>query len=158
MMNSSELSELLKKQKLVSDNDSLASALAEKVTVEEVTKGTVAMEEDSPGDDMLFILSGKFSVLVGGTKLSELATGNHVGEMSVVDSENTRSASIVADVDSSVGRLNREDFSAIANEFPELWKSIAVELASRLRQTNGYLTRWEPPIERPDVEEDPIKE
>lgn len=157
-MNSSELSDLLKKQNLVSNNDPLATALAGKISVEDVSKGTVVMEEDAPGDDMLFILSGQFSVLVEGTKLSELTGGNHVGEMAVVDAENTRSASIVADVDSSVGRLNRNDFTAIANEFPELWKGLAVELASRLRQTNRYLTQWEPPMERPDIEEDPIKE
>lgn len=158
MMNSSELSALLKKQKLVQGSDALATALADKVSVEEVSKGTVVMEEDTQGDDMLFILSGKFSVIVGATKLSEFGPGNHVGEMSVVDAETARSASIVADQDSSVGRLQREDFTAIANQFPELWKGLTLELSNRLRQTNKWLTRWEPPMERPEIEEDPVKE
>jgi CRP-like cAMP-binding protein len=57
--------------------------------------------------------------------------------MAVVDPLRTRSASVTANCDSVVGRITEPDFSALADRYPRLWRRIALELASRLRDDSG---------------------
>jgi len=143
----------LMNQLLVENNRELAERLAENCQVENVEKGKIIMEEDTSGNELLMILSGKFQVFVGGTRLSELSEGNHVGDMAIVDPDSKRSATIVAGEDSVVARIDGEHFSAVAESYPQLWKNLAVELANRLRQTNRWMTEWEPKPRDPDIEE-----
>jgi len=53
--------------------------------------------------------------------------------MAVVDPNARRSASAIAAMDSVVARISEAEFSALADRFPRLWRRIAMELASRLR-------------------------
>lgn len=62
--------------------------------------------------------------------------GEQVGEMAVVDPHMPRSASVTATCDSVVARISKADFSAVAERFPRLWRRIALELATLLRNGN----------------------
>ena len=64
------------------------------------------------------------------------SAGEHVGEMALVDPEAQRSASVTAVTDSVVAGITEPEFSALADRFPRLWRRIALELASRLRDGN----------------------
>lgn len=146
-MDKASLIEALKSQRLVSGQTDLAEHLASCCTVENVPSGTVVMEEDDAGSDLLLILQGNFSVMVGGSRVSTLEAGNHVGEMAVVDPDSNRSATVVASEDSVVARLTDSNFESVANTYPLLWKNLTLELANRLRQTNRWMSQWEPKAE-----------
>ena len=118
-------------------NQNLAVAVARRVNLEAVLAGTKLMQQGASGSDLFLILDGAFSVVTNGRIVAHLKTGEHVGEMSVVDPEMPRSASVTATSDSVVARITEPDFSALAERFPQLWRRIALQLAGRLRQGNG---------------------
>jgi CRP/FNR family cyclic AMP-dependent transcriptional regulator len=130
------LVEVLRTQTLVRDED-LAVELARRVTLKAVPAGTVLMTQGSADRDLFLILSGKFSVTINGRVVASRSAGEHVGEMALVDPDARRSASVSAVADSVVAMITERDFSTLADRFPRLWRRIALELATRLRDGNG---------------------
>jgi CRP/FNR family transcriptional regulator, cyclic AMP receptor protein len=101
--------------------------------------------QDSDDNDLAFILSGRVDILVKGQKVADRGSGQHVGEMSVVDPSARRSATVVASEQTVVAWVAESDFTKIAQSHPQLWRQLAVELADRLRQ-RGTLLRDRNPI------------
>jgi CRP/FNR family transcriptional regulator, cyclic AMP receptor protein len=130
------LVEVLRTQTLVRDED-LAVELARRVTLKAVPAGAVLITQDSADRDLFLILSGKFSVTINGRVIASRSAREHVGEMALVDPDARRSASVSAVADSVVARITERDFSTLADRFPRLWRRIALELATRLRDGNG---------------------
>jgi len=130
------LIDALKSQPLFRDED-LAVEVAPLLKLEEVSAGTELIEQGATDTDFFLILSGAFSVAINQRVVARLKAGTHVGEMAVVDPTTPRSASVVATCDSVVARIAEPDFSMLANRFPRLWRRIALELASRLRNGNS---------------------
>jgi len=54
--------------------------------------------------------------------------------MAVIDVQQRRCASIIAMEDCVVGSVPESDFARMAKKYPELWRSLAKQLADRLRQ------------------------
>ena len=133
------LVEALRAQTLVRDED-LAVELARRVTLKAISAGTVLITQNATDRDLFLILSGKCSVLVNGRVVASRSAGEHVGEMALVDPEAQRSASVTAVTDSVVAGITEPEFSALADRFPRLWRRIALELASRLRDGNDVRT------------------
>lgn len=75
-----------------------------------------------------------------GQKVAERRSGQHVGEMSVIDPSARRSATVVASEETVVAWVEEKDFAKAATAHPELWRALAVELGDRLRQ-RGALVR-----------------
>lgn len=119
-------------QPLVRDKD-LAALVARRLKLEEVPAGTNLIRQGASDTDLFLILDGAFSVAIDGRIAARKKAGEHVGEMSVVDPGKHRSASVIATSDSIVARIAEPDFSALADRYPRLWRRIALELASRLR-------------------------
>jgi CRP-like cAMP-binding protein len=101
--------------------------------LEEIPAGTNLIEQGAFDADLFLILTGGVSILIDGRIVARRSAGEHVGEMAVVDPRTPRSASVIATVDSVVGRIAEAEFSALADRYPRLWRRIALELASRLR-------------------------
>jgi len=129
------LVEALRAETLVRDED-LAVALARRVTLKAIPAGTVLITQNAVDRDLFLILSGKCSVIVNGRVVASRSAGEHVGEMALVDPEARRSASVAAVTDSVVAGITEPEFSALADRYPRLWRRIALELASRLRDGN----------------------
>ena len=123
-------------QPLIRDND-LAAAVEPYLELEEVLAGTNLIKQGASDTDLFLILSGAFSVAIDGRVVARKKAGEHVGEMAVVNPLTPRSASVIATSDSVVARIAEPDFSALADKYPRLWRRIALELASRLRDGNG---------------------
>jgi len=123
-------------QPLIHDND-LAAAVEPYLELEEVLAGTNLIKQGASDTDLVLILSGAFSVAIDGRVVARKKAGEHVGEMAVVNPLTPRSASVIATSDSVVARIAEPDFSALADKYPRLWRRIALELASRLRDGNG---------------------
>ena len=123
-------------QPLIRDND-LAAAVEPYLELEEVLAGTNLIKQGASDTDLFLILSGAFSVAIDERVVVRKKAGEHVGEMAVVNPFTPRSASVIATSDSVVARIAEPDFSALADKYPRLWRRIALELASRLRDGNG---------------------
>lgn len=92
-------------------------------------------KEGDQGDAMYLIVDGKVKVHTGDKVLAELGTSQCVGEMAILDAE-PRSASITALTDLTLLKINREDFSEILGEKPEISRGIIKVLTGRLREAN----------------------
>jgi CRP/FNR family transcriptional regulator, cyclic AMP receptor protein len=119
-------------QPLIRDQ-SVAVVLARRVMLEAFPAGKKLIQQGASDRDLFLILEGAFSIVIDGSIVVSAKAGEHVGEMSVVDPDMPRSASVVATSDSIVARISESDFSAIADRFPQLWRRIALQLARRLR-------------------------
>jgi CRP-like cAMP-binding protein len=93
------------------------------------------IREGDQGDSMYLIVDGKVKVHAGDHKLAELGPSQCVGEMSILDAE-PRSASITALTDLTLLKIQREDFSEILAEKPEISGGIIKVLTRRLREAN----------------------
>jgi predicted nucleotide-binding protein len=96
--------------------------------------GDVLMRQGAPDNHLLLILSGDVSVQINGREVAHRTAGNHVGEMALVDILARRSASVIALEPTVTLQLSEPRFTALAKNYPELWRRIAVEIASRLRE------------------------
>jgi CRP/FNR family transcriptional regulator, cyclic AMP receptor protein len=123
-------------QLLVRDRD-LAGAIARRAKLEEVPSGANLIRQGARDSDLFLILKGAFSISIDGHIVARKHAGDHVGEMAVVDPHTRRTASVVAIADSVVARIEEQDFSALADRYPRLWRRIALELARRLRKANA---------------------
>jgi CRP/FNR family transcriptional regulator, cyclic AMP receptor protein len=129
------LIDALVSQPLVGDRD-LAAIVAQRLKLEEVPAGKNLIRQGASDTDLFLILKGAVSIAVDGREVARKEAGEHVGEMAVVDPVTPRSASVVATADSVVARIAEPDFSALADRHPRLWRRIALELASRLRNVS----------------------
>ena len=119
-------------QALIRDQN-LAIVVARRAKLEAVAAGMKLMQQGAADSDLFLILEGEFSIVINGRIVARVKGGDHVGEMSVVDPDMPRSASVIATSDSIVARISESDFSALADRFPQLWRRIARQLAGRLR-------------------------
>ena len=126
----------LTSQPLIGDKD-LATVVEPYLKLEEIFAGTNLIKQGASDTDLFLILSGEFSVAINGRVVARKKAGEHVGEMAVVDPLTPRSASVTATSDSVVARIAEPDFTALADRYPRLWRRIALELASRLRDENS---------------------
>jgi CRP/FNR family transcriptional regulator, cyclic AMP receptor protein len=123
-------------QPLIRDKE-LAVVVEPYLKLDEIFAGTNLIKQGASDTDLFLILSGAFSVAIDGRVVARRKAGEHVGEMSVVDPLAPRSASVTASSDSVIARIAEPDFSALADRYPQLWRRIAQELASRLRSGSG---------------------
>ena len=114
----------------------LAVAVEGHLKLQQVSAGSNLIEQGAYDTDLFLIISGAVSVAIDGRIVARKRAGEHVGEMAVVDPFSPRSASVTAISDSVVAKISEPDFSALADEYPQLWRRIALELANRLRDRN----------------------
>ncbi len=152
-MDDSQITLALTQQFLVQGNPNLATEIANSMEVIDVPKDNVLFQEGDIGNDLFFILQGKFGVYLQGELISTREAGLHLGEMAMVDPGTTRSATIMALEDSVVGKLSQESFTDLANLNPSLWRGLSIELARRIRLLNEYISGQEPEPEMPELED-----
>jgi len=134
------LLEALRQQRTLACCESAISKIARASAVQTFSRNSRLIIQDSDDNRLAFILSGRVDVLVKGQKVAERTSGQHVGEMSVIDPSARRSATVVASEQTVVAWIEEKDFTKVASAHPELWRELAVELGNRLRQ-RGALVR-----------------
>lgn len=131
------LIEALCRQEGIGSHADAAAKIADVVTRKIYVSGDIIIEQNHVTDEMYFILSGKVAVIVNDRKINYRGKNQSVGEMSLVDVGGKRSATIIAEEESELARIEAAAFTEIANEHPVLWRNIAQSLASRLRERNA---------------------
>lgn len=131
------IDELLK-QSILREDKKAAAAIAEKCTLVEYPANFSIFSEGDASHYMLLILSGRVSIVSGGHEIAQRTSGQHVGEMALIDPNAPRSATVVAAEDTIAASITEPDFTAIAEQDPRLWRLLALELAEVIRLQNPH--------------------
>lgn len=138
--NPGSLLEALLEQKLVRGNHAIAARVAEVSTLIQVDPGDAIISQGGSDNDVYLILSGSFDIVINGRVVAKRGPGDHVGEMAAIQPSQTRSASVFASVTCVVCRIENAQFQDLAYVYPEMWRTIARELARRLEQRNALVS------------------
>ena len=107
-----------------------------------VKKGALVIEANSPGEQLMFLISGRLQVIdesedgrqVG---IGFLIPGEYFGELSIIDGQ-PRSASVVACEESFVAALPREHAVKLIYHTPLIAERIMLRMAANLRSATRY--------------------
>ena len=101
-----------------------------------VAAGDVVCTEGEPGHELYVIAQGEAAVERGGHTLTKLHTGDHFGELALLD-RGPRSATVRALSDTHLYVLGEVSLAALLNEVPALAQKLLAALAARLRKAEG---------------------
>jgi signal transduction histidine kinase len=119
-------------------------ALLEKCRREQYPAGSMIFGEGEPGDTLFVVLSGQLAVLKqksdGGTALlAYRGAGEIVGEMGVI-AHRPRSASVLAIQDTTLLRINGDDFRSLVGRVPGISRAVLDVLSDRLQEADDVRT------------------
>ncbi len=134
----------LRRQTILHDNETLSNELVDQAELLQVAAEEELIAQDDADNDIYFILSGRLSIVVNGREVAIRNSGQHVGEMVLIDPSARRSASVVAIEQTVVLKISETSFRLFAEKYPRIWQLIAVELADRLRQRNRLVVSTNP--------------
>lgn len=139
--------EAIKRQQAVAHDEKVAKELAAVAQIALFQPGTadnVLIKQDGTDQDIFFILAGRVSVVVHGREVAVRVTGQHVGEMAMIEPSAPRCATVYALQPTVVAKVSERDFTRIADKKPWLWRQIALELGNRLRERNKLVRPTNP--------------
>ncbi len=112
--------------------------------IQRFANGDIIVSEGIISNNAYIILEGKVNVTKKVDKksilISSLSKGEVFGEMGLI-SKSTRSASVVAVGNVTIGVIEREQFEATVGELPEEIQAIVKALVDRLRYTSDQLSK-----------------
>src|SRR3954454_9878320 len=123
------LVDTLKRNRIVEGNQDLAAAIADVGILRQLAPGDALIREGEGDNSVFLVLVGALAVHVKGSKVGERVPGEIVGETSAIDPTQRRSATLIASEDSVVLELAGDGFIALADQFPSVWKALAIYLA-----------------------------
>ena len=114
--------------------------LSDFVQEKSVPAGELIFQEQDLGDEMYLVRRGRVRIeqLVGSKPVvvETVTTGGHFGEMAIID-DSPRTASAVADEDSSLLVLHKNDFRSAVQDYPDIAFEVFRELVRRLRDSDA---------------------
>lgn len=126
-------------QYIINGNAEFATFFADHCEPLFYSKGQKIIEQEGSDTDLYFIVAGSADVYVNERPIAVRDKRIHVGEMALMDETAKRSASVIVREDTVAFRVAQADFCPYANENPELWQRIAIELANRLRERSKFI-------------------
>lgn len=108
--------------------------LAKATSAVRFRSGAKILTEGQPGATFFVILSGQASVTKKGRRLSRLKSGDHFGELALLDG-GPRAADVIAESDVLALRLDRSAFLRLVRSDPRVATTLLAEIAGRLRET-----------------------
>lgn len=103
-----------------------------------VPAGSTLFNQGDRTDMMFVLIDGKARILVNGREVEQLAVGDPVGEMSLIDHE-PHSASVEAIVDCEFICVDQQHFNVLVAETPAFALDLMRTLARRLRNADRLL-------------------
>ncbi len=131
--------DLLMDQRAVAHDEPLVRQILKVAEIRQHEVGELLMRQGDGGNELCFLLMGSVDVLVNEQRVATRSAGEHIGEMAAIDPKAKRSATVRA-TEVSVGAwVTEAAISAIADEYPKLWRGFARGLADRLRERGSLL-------------------
>ena len=111
----------------------------------EIQRGQLLIRQGELADALYLVVSGRFEVVRDDEvdPVAEIGAGLPIGEIAFF-AGGTRTANIVAERDSVVLMLDRDDFDVLARGSPRIWTTVTSTLARRLAETTA--SRGKAPI------------
>ena len=100
----------------------------------------VLIEQNGSDNDIYLIFVGTVNIVVNGRIVGRRGPGDSVGEMAAIEPTQRRSASVIAVEETLVAVIAEPDLAEIAGRHPQIYRSIAKELARRLVQRNALVS------------------
>lgn len=126
-------------QQIVSGEMALARRLARVGSLHEFSAGRVISRQGDIDNDIYLILAGSVAVVINKREIALRSSGTHVGEMALLEPTARRSATLVTKERTVVLKVSEFEIVKIAQQHPEFWRRIAVELARRLRERTKFI-------------------
>lgn len=135
---------MLRRIKILAElHEAALERFARFVSLEEAPQWSVIVRQGDTGDSMYFILQGelrvKMEVMGRETILATLGPGDFFGDISLFD-HGARSADVVANTDSTLGKISAAGLDALSREAPEaaagFLRALGRGLAARIRADN----------------------
>jgi len=131
--------DLLWRVDLIAGLDRVAlTRLVAHIEPQAIAAGAVVCQQDDPSDALYIVVRGRLGVFVRADagverRISLLGPGDYFGEIGLLIA-GTRSATVRAETDGELLRLDREAFLRLLDEDPRAGRAVATALARRLRQ------------------------
>jgi CRP/FNR family transcriptional regulator, cyclic AMP receptor protein len=100
-----------------------------------IEPGYVLTREGRRGYEFFVILEGEATCTIDGEQVNTLGAGDFFGEVALLDSQGTRSATIVATTAMKVIVIDSREFSGMIGDAPSAARQIMGKLAERLRNS-----------------------
>lgn len=116
--------------------------LIDKIRIVQVSSGDVLYRQGEPGDGLHILHTGRMQVDVYSEDKADIKTvgvlraGDVVGEISLFTG-GSRSATVVATRDSTLGYLSRKDFDQLMDSYPSIKLDIAYFIINRLTESQN---------------------
>jgi CRP/FNR family transcriptional regulator, cyclic AMP receptor protein len=131
---------VLTEHRLVANRADLAERLVTVGELIEVPEGAAFINQGDQTSDVFFIIAGRVEVKVNGKVVANRFPGDPVGEMAAIESTQRRAATVVPTETTVLLKVSEAEFSAAAEQFPDMWRRIAATLARRLAERNHLVT------------------
>jgi membrane protein len=92
--------------------------------------------ENDPGDSMFYVLAGEIRLTLHGAPLKTLGPGDYFGEMSLLLNTPRSATASTGPGGARLVRITPQNLDAILRENPAIVRSLLVEMAHRLKQSN----------------------
>jgi predicted nucleotide-binding protein len=133
------LVEVFADHELVQHNEALAQQLAAVAKLKEYKKSQdVIVEQQESKYQLYFILTGKCDLLIGGSPVRVVESGETVGELPILDRSFRHTVTLRARERSVIATVPELQFRSIAKKCRVLWENMATALSKRLYETRGY--------------------
>lgn len=123
--------------RMVGGNATLAEKVAECATLRTFAAGDHLIEQGGDDNQVFILIAGRCEVRINSKVVASRVPGDHIGEMAAIQPSQQRSATITAIEPVAVFELSEALFAELASEHPEMYRSIARDLARRLLQRNA---------------------
>jgi len=108
------------------------------MTMLEMPKGSVLVEQGTPGLEFFVVVEGSATASRNGLELAVLEPGSFFGELALLDGGD-RTATVVATTDMRLLVLTRHEFMSLQSSAPSVAYKMLTELGSRLRHADVML-------------------
>ncbi|WP_147413645.1 TIR domain-containing protein [Pseudorhodoplanes sinuspersici] len=144
--NRNALIEALLRQPFLQNDKLIAESIIAVGDLKEFKPGESLIVQNDDKNDVFLLIAGSVSVVANGVEVRTLGPGDHVGEMSAIDSANPRSATVSASGTVVALQLSGRTFIEVCDQYPTTWKFIARTLSNRLFDRNRLI---KPPNDKP---------
>ncbi|HLY24706.1 MAG TPA: cyclic nucleotide-binding domain-containing protein [Aggregatilineales bacterium] len=104
--------------------------------------GKTIFQVGDNGDLMYVILEGEVNILIHGTQVTTLKTGDVFGEMALIDNH-IRSATAIAKTKTKLVPINQKRFQFLIQQTPYFAIELMSVIADRVRRLDNYIPRTE---------------
>lgn len=123
--------------KLAKGNQALAEEIADRAALLAFKPGEALIEQGGEDNQVYILISGSCEIVVNAKGVNRRIAGDHVGEMAAIQPSQGRSATVRALEPVVAFQLDEPLFAELAGRYPEIYRTIAKELARRLLQRNA---------------------